>query len=127
MEFRILKASDWNFRDKKTFSTIEELKDYINAVNPERKSCVIYLVKKKFGFMILGLSEVTMISLGRNIKKHMVDQKVTGRELARYIGVQENQVSRWLNDKNVPSADALYEVARYLGVTVEQLFTERTE
>ena len=42
MEFRILKASDWNFRDKKTFSTIEELKDYINAVNPERKSCVIY-------------------------------------------------------------------------------------
>ena len=68
-----------------------------------------------------------MISLGRNIKKHMVDQNVTGRELARYIGVQENQVSRWLNDKNVPAADALYEVARYLGVTVEQLFTERTE
>lgn len=57
----------------------------------------------------------------------MEDQKVTGRELARYIGVQENQVSRWLNDKNVPAADALYEVARYLGVTVEQLFTERTE
>lgn len=68
-----------------------------------------------------------MISLGRNIKKHMVEQRVTGRELAKYIGVQENQVSRWLNDKNMPTADALFEVARYLGVTVEQLFTERTE
>lgn len=68
-----------------------------------------------------------MISLGRNIRKHMEEQGVTGRELARYIGVQENQVSRWLNDKNVPAADALYEVAQYLGVAVEQLFTERTE
>ena len=68
-----------------------------------------------------------MISLGRNMRKHMEEQRVTGRELARYIGVQENQVSRWLNDRNVPAADALYEVARYLGVTVEQLFTERSE
>ena len=68
-----------------------------------------------------------MISLGRNIRKHMEEQRVTGRELARYIGVQENQVSRWLNDRNVPAADALYEGAMYLGVTVEQLFTERTK
>lgn len=68
-----------------------------------------------------------MISLGRNIRKHMEERRVTGRELARNIGVQENQVSRWLNDKNMPTADALYEVAQYLGVTVEQLFTERTE
>ena len=42
MTFKVTKASDLNFEDEKTFATLEELKDYITAVNDERKSCVIY-------------------------------------------------------------------------------------
>ena len=42
MTFKIDKASDWNYKDLKEFTTIEELKDYIATKNPERESCVIY-------------------------------------------------------------------------------------
>lgn len=42
MTFKITKASDLNYEDMKDFTTLEELKDYITAINPDRKSCVIY-------------------------------------------------------------------------------------
>ena len=42
MTFTVTKASDWDFKEDKTFTTLEELKDYITAVNDKDKSCVIY-------------------------------------------------------------------------------------
>lgn len=59
MTFKVTKASDWNFEDEKTFATLEELKDYITAVNDKDNSCVILVSQsyQSYLFMISGLSK----------------------------------------------------------------------
>lgn len=39
--FKITKASDWNFRENKTFETLKELRDYVISNNEKGSACVI--------------------------------------------------------------------------------------
>ena len=42
MEFKITKASDYEFVEHRTFSTIEEIRDFVLSENKKSHSCVIY-------------------------------------------------------------------------------------
>ena len=42
MTFKVKRASDFDFEDEKTFTTLEELKEYVTTVNSKTKACVIY-------------------------------------------------------------------------------------
>lgn len=45
-------------------------------------------------------------------------------ELAEALGVTQSSVSRWLSGDALPSVDRLAELARHLGVTVDELLHE---
>lgn len=45
-------------------------------------------------------------------------------ELAEAMGVTQSSVSRWLSGDALPTVDRLAALARYLGVTVDELLHE---
>lgn len=44
-------------------------------------------------------------------------------DLAKYVGVRSNTVSDWKNKGANPSADLIYRIAEFLGVSCEYLLT----
>jgi len=49
------------------------------------------------------------------------ERKVSGRRLARELGVSENTVSAWTRGRHLPNANRLQAIADELGVGVEAL------
>lgn len=64
--------------------------------------------------------------LGRNIDDLRLKQGLSLRQFAEKIGYSNTQVVRWVNGCVAPGAEALYNVAKGLGVTIDSLF-EGTE
>lgn len=59
--------------------------------------------------------------LGDNIKQLMKANGYTQKELAIRSGCTESAISRYANDKSVPTVEALRALAIALGVTVDEL------
>ena len=59
--------------------------------------------------------------LGDNIKRLMKANGYTQKELAIRSGCTESAISRYANDKRVPTVEALRALAIALGVTVDEL------
>ena len=58
------------------------------------------------------------------IEELLKEQKKTKEELIRIIGLSSVQVFyNWKNLKKVPDANTAYNIARYLGTSVEYLLT----
>lgn len=52
----------------------------------------------------------------------MAQLNLTGKQLARAIGVSEHQFSKYVNGKSFPSVHTFYTLAQELGVTMERLY-----
>lgn len=64
--------------------------------------------------------------IARNVKRLMDAQDVGVRQLARDADANHMTVSRLVNGLGLPSPDALYRMAKCLGVTVDDLFRKKT-
>ena len=63
--------------------------------------------------------------IGRNIKRVLERQGKTQRELAEAIGITEASMSRYIHGDRVPKATTLVKIANALGVTPDQLLSDK--
>lgn len=63
--------------------------------------------------------------IAENVADLMERQKVGTRELARMSENEPMTISRLLNRHCMPTADALYRVARALSVSLDELFEKK--
>jgi transcriptional regulator with XRE-family HTH domain/mannose-6-phosphate isomerase-like protein (cupin superfamily) len=62
------------------------------------------------------------VDLGPNIRARRTEHGLSLRELARRVGVSASALSQIENGHSRPSVDTLYELARQLGVTPDEIF-----
>ena len=62
-----------------------------------------------------------MDNIGNRIKDLLQLRKMRQRELAKKIGITEQSISRYINNKRVPDAIVCDKIAKALGVTVDFL------
>ncbi|HQJ93180.1 MAG TPA: helix-turn-helix transcriptional regulator [Clostridia bacterium] len=56
--------------------------------------------------------------------KELIDGRMTQRELAQRLGVRENTLNQWVNNRNDPPTGFLPLIAKTLGVTVDELYDD---
>lgn len=61
---------------------------------------------------------------GDIIKKHRKDSNLTRSDVAKHLGVSEQEVLKWENGNLYPNASNLSDIAKLFGVTVEDLLKE---
>ena len=62
-----------------------------------------------------------MVQFGKNIRQTRVRAGLTQVQIARKLGVSQNQISRYERDENIPSADTLWNLADILKVSINDL------
>ena len=63
-------------------------------------------------------------SLGEALKAHRTQCKMTQEFVAETIGVSRQAVSKWENGTSDPSTSNLFALAKFYGVSVEELLKE---
>ena len=61
-----------------------------------------------------------------NIKRLMTINKITAKELSKMVGVTPTHISYILNNKRDPSVELLTKIANALGVSIEEIFEDKT-
>ena len=64
-------------------------------------------------------------TLGENIRRARVVEKMTQAELAKKIGTSQMMVSRFEKGKDSPSVWRCYRIAKVFDTSIEQLLTEK--
>ncbi len=62
------------------------------------------------------------IEIGKQIKSLRTQKGVTQEELANYLGISYQAVSKWENDITLPDMQLLPALSIYFGVTIDELF-----
>ena len=62
------------------------------------------------------------IPIGSNIKRLRSEKGMTQKELARYLNVSVQAVSKWERDRAYPDLSLLLPIAGLFGVTLDELF-----
>lgn len=62
-----------------------------------------------------------MDNITTRIDKLLSEWKISKAELSRKTEIPVTTIKNWINNGAIPSAEAAYKVAKYLGVTVEWL------
>ena len=61
-----------------------------------------------------------------NIKRLMTINKITAKELSKMVDVTPTHISYILNNKRHPSVELLNKIANALGVSIEEIFGDKT-
>lgn len=62
------------------------------------------------------------MSIGKQIRMYRLQKKVKQEELASYLGVSAQAVSKWETENSVPDITLLPGIATYFGVSIDDLF-----
>lgn len=62
------------------------------------------------------------IEIGKQIKNLRIEKGVTQEELANYLGISYQAVSKWENDVTSPDIQLLPLLSIYFGITIDKLF-----
>jgi tetratricopeptide (TPR) repeat protein len=62
------------------------------------------------------------IEIGKQIKNFRIEKGVTQEELANYLGISYQAVSKWENDLTSPDIQLLPLISVYFGITIDKLF-----
>ena len=63
------------------------------------------------------------INLGRIIKQLRAEQSITQEELAEYLGISFQAVSKWETGTTLPDITLLPKLAAFFGVRIDELFS----
>lgn len=61
-----------------------------------------------------------MIKINR-LAEVLEENKITNREIAKYVEKSEETVSRWVNNHRQPLLDDLHKIAKFLKVDIRDL------
>lgn len=67
------------------------------------------------------------LKLGASIKRLRTEKSITQEELADYIGISYQAVSKWETNTTTPDINLLPKLAVFFGVTIDDLFSINTE
>ena len=67
------------------------------------------------------------MTIGKRIALLRREKNLTQEELAQHMGVSPQAVSKWENDQTCPDISALPKLARFLGVSVDELLEGKKE
>ena len=62
------------------------------------------------------------MNIGNQIKTFRLEKKVKQEELAEYLGVSAQAVSKWETGASTPDITLLPSIATYFGVSIDELF-----
>ena len=62
------------------------------------------------------------MNIGNQIRALRVEKKVKQDELAEYLGVSAQAVSKWETSASTPDITLLPNIATYFGVSIDELF-----
>ena len=72
------------------------------------------------------ITERTIMSIGKNLKKFRKDAHLTQVELAKKINANQNDIYRWEYDKVIPSIETLKKLSVALNISIDNiLFTAK--
>lgn len=60
-------------------------------------------------------------AIGNNIYRKLKEQKKTQRQMAEDLGISEHTISDYMNAQRWPHVLKLYQIAKYLGCTMDDL------
>ena len=63
------------------------------------------------------------ISIGKTIKKLRTEKGVTQEELAKYLSITFQSVSKWETEAATPDTALLPKIAVFFGVSIDDLFS----
>ncbi len=61
------------------------------------------------------------LNIGENIRKHRREANLTQEQLAEKLGVSFQAISRWENETTYPDMELLPAIAKFFGISVDQL------
>jgi len=64
-----------------------------------------------------------VLTINERIKDLLRENNKKQTDLAEYIGVSQNTISDWVNKGKNPSANLMYRISDFFGVSFEYLFT----
>lgn len=82
----------------------------------------LYKTGKKVSFLINKNREKREMNIGNQIKKLRTEKKVLQEEVAEYLGVSAQAVSKWENNASTPDITLLPAIATFFGVAIDELF-----
>ena len=65
--------------------------------------------------------------VGDNLKRIMKRKMWTQARLAEAIGWSENAVQQWVNNKTIPNAYAMLDMAEAMGVSIMELYGDTND
>ncbi|MBD5131144.1 MAG: helix-turn-helix transcriptional regulator [Clostridiales bacterium] len=66
------------------------------------------------------------MNIGEELKYHRQKANLSQRELAKLIGISQQNISRWENNEVEPSISSLIVLADYYGITLDELIGRDT-
>ena len=63
------------------------------------------------------------LELGNIIKRLRTEKSVTQDELAEYLGISYQAVSKWENGNTLPDITLLPKLASFFGIKIDELFS----
>ncbi len=64
------------------------------------------------------------MNIGKNIRQRRQQKGATQEQLAEYLGVSYQAVSKWENEANTPDIQLLPKIAKFFGTSIDALFDE---
>ncbi len=96
--------------------------DYINLASLANNSKICYYINDKSTFVNLYWRQfMDVMTIGENIAKFRKAKGVKQDELARFVGVTAQAVSKWENG-GVPDTELLPKIADFFNVSIDELF-----
>lgn len=71
--------------------------------------------------MTSNKNEVHCLDILNNILRLMYEKSIPQKQLADYLGIKNYQISEWKNGKTKSYMKYLPEIAKFLGVTMDEL------
>lgn len=64
------------------------------------------------------------MTLGKRLKKVRIEKGFSQAEVADFLNISRQSISRWETDKSYPYIDNLVELSKYYEVSIDELLTE---
>jgi len=64
------------------------------------------------------------MTLGQRLKRVRVDKGFSQTDVADFLNISRQSISRWETDKSYPDIDNLVELSKYYEISIDELLTE---
>lgn len=72
----------------------------------------------------IKLQGINVSQIGRCLSLFMKQKNVSVTELSRFLGISYQAVDKWVKGRGLPDIENLYNLSRYLGVSLDSFLGE---